>query len=832
MMKFCDELSGHPLRPYQRPFAQRIFESLVINDGATITALFSRQAGKSLDTDTPMLTPSGWRTMGDLQIGDLVFAADGTPAPVTAVSEVFTDHPCYLVRFADGQEIVADAGHLWTLRDCQAKRDVTITTEEIAGREKYGSPSCQYYRYRVALPGPVEMPDQELPLDPYLLGLWLGDGSSSKAEITTADLEVVEAFRRAGFPTSYQDSRRTGRATTYGFLGGLYAILKSMDLIKNYRQGASGFKHVPSRYLLASPNQRLALLRGLMDSDGYADAKRGSVEFCSIIQELAVDVLFLARSLGWKAVLREDRAKLNGKDCGPRFRVGWHPYRSFSPFSLDRKSSRLHERSPVEFRARRTESIPIVSATRTETVPVKCIAIDHPSHLYLAGTGLVPTHNTECVANTMATAMILLPRLAKVYPNLLDKFREGVWVGAFAPTDLQAATLYARIVSRLTSDHATELLHDPEIDDRVIRIPRGMALKNCGSIVIKNTAHPRAKIESQTFHVLLVDECQEADNIAIDKSVCPMGTETNSTNIWTGTPSYTKNVFYRDIQTNKREQLRRGARKNHFEVPWTVVARHSPNYKKKVLKELLKMGEDSHEFQLSYNLTWMLDKGMFTGSQKLEELADKSMPYVLREYFATPVVAGIDCARIKDRTVVTVVLVDWDNPDPAGFVHHRILNWLDLEGMDWEEQYFRITEFLSRYNIWKVGVDHGGLGDAVIDRLRRLMPHIEFVAMDDGPAEQSRRWKYLKQLMDRNQIAWPGGAKVRELRTWKRFIKEMEDLQIEYKGPNLKAFAPNETNAHDDYPDSLAMACVLSQDAKEDGDDFVVTSNFFYNSSM
>jgi terminase large subunit-like protein len=435
---------------------------------------------------------------------------------------------------------------------------------------------------------------------------------------------------------------------------------------------------------------------------------------------------------------------------------------------------------------------------------------------------------TETVANCMATAMILLPRLAKVYPDLLEKYREGVWVGAFAPTELQARTLFARIVSRITSKKAVEIMKDPEINDRVDRIPGGMQLRNCRSMVVKNTAHPRSQIESQTFHIILIDECQSADNMMVDKSISPMGTETNSTNIYTGTCTYVKNVFYRDIQTNKREALQRSARQNHFEIPWRVVAKYSKNYKKKVYKEMLKMGADSDEFKLSYECKWMLERGMFTAPERLEHLSDVKMPYTVREYFKTPCVAGIDCARIRDRTIVTVLYVDWNNPDSAGFVHHRVLNWLDLEGLDWETQYHRIMEFLSRYNIWKVGVDGGGVGDVVIDRLRNLMPGVDFVEMGDGPAEQSARWKHLKQLMDRDQISWPGGAKVRELRTWKRFIKEMEDLQIEYKGPNMKCEAPDEANAHDDYPDSLAMAAILSESEDDDSDDMVILDNFFY----
>jgi hypothetical protein len=143
---------------------------------------------------------------------------------------------------------------------------------------------------------------------------------------------------------------------------------------------------------------------------------------------------------------------------------------------------------------------------------------------------------------------------------------------------------------------------------------------------------------------------------------------------------------------------------------------------------------------------------------------------------------------------------------------HRILAWLDLEGLDWETQYYRITEFLSNYKIWKIGIDAGGLGDVVAQRLRILMPQNEIVDLASDQKSQSARWKHLRNLIDRGQIGWPAGARVRQRKVYKRFEREMLDLEILFKGPYVLAEAPRETDAHDDYPDSLAMACVLTLD--------------------
>jgi hypothetical protein len=314
-------------------------------------------------------------------------------------------------------------------------------------------------------------------------------------------------------------------------------------------------------------------------------------------------------------------------------------------------------------------------------------------------------------------------------------------------------------------------------------------------------------------------------------SVLPMGADTNATVVLTGTCDYVKNFFFDSIQANKRVALMRGrVRQDHYQVNWREVAKVAPRYRRYVMRQAIKLGEDSDEFKLSYELLWLLEQGMFTTHEKFEELEDKTMQSVVYAYNGSPVCVGIDCARKKDRTIVTIVWVRWGVKDAAGFLEHRVLNWLDLEATEWETQYWKIKEFLDNYRIYKVAVDTGGLGDVVINRLRHIMPYIEFVDALDSPQESSVRWKYLKQLMDRQKIKWPGGSKVKQRKAFRRFRQEMEDLQMEYKtGGVVKVAAPEEEHAHDDYPNSLAMACMLSADEKgKDDDRVVVYDNPFY----
>lgn len=421
---------------------------------------------------------------------------------------------------------------------------------------------------------------------------------------------------------------------------------------------------------------------------------------------------------------------------------------------------------------------------------------------------------SETIANTVATLMILLPRLAKMYPDLLGRFKDGIWVGMFAPVEGQVETLFGRTVNRLTSEKALEILGDPEIDDALGKVPgvtRQIKLKNSGSSLMMMTANPRAKIESKSFHLIVIDECQEADDFVVTKSITPMLAYYSGTMVKTGTPTTSKNNFYRSIQFNKRRQTARSVRQNHFEWDWKAVAKVNINYGKFIKREMLRIGEDSDEFQMSYSCKWLLERGMFVTSAIMDELGDVSQETV-KAWHRTPVVVGIDPARKMDSTVVTVVWVDWDRPDEFGYFDHRILNWLEIQGDDWEDQYFQITNFLSNYDVLYVGVDANGVGDAVAQRLKLLLPRAEVFSVGSSQPEQSKRWKHLKALMDRRMIGWPAHAKTRRLRTWKRFYQQMTDLEIKFQGPNFLAHAPEEAHAHDDYADSLAIACSLTLD--------------------
>lgn len=416
---------------------------------------------------------------------------------------------------------------------------------------------------------------------------------------------------------------------------------------------------------------------------------------------------------------------------------------------------------------------------------------------------------SETLATVLAGCMVVIPKLAQTFP-LLERFKRGLWVGVFAPVDEQSEIVFGRIVSRLTSDRAVQIFKDPEIDERPDGRSKMVTLKS-GSFCRRQTANPRAKIEGSSYHVIVVDEAQAADDQVIRKSVHPMLAANAGTIVKIGTPAYHTGDFYKAIQLNKRRGTKNRKRQNHFEYDYRVVGKYNPAYAKFIEKEKLRLGEDSEEFQMSYALKWMIERGMLITEDDLDYLGDPSMQLV-RGWWRTPVVVGIDPARVKDSTVVTVVWVDWDHTDAAGFREHRVLNWLEIHNTEWEEQYFQIMEFLDNYSIAYVGVDAQGMGSAVADRLKRLLAgRCEVIAYNSDSKNQAERWKHLISLLQRRLLVYPGHSKARRTRVWRRFRQQMTDVEKVMKGQYMLVQAPeNEREAHDDYVDSLALACACT----------------------
>ncbi len=344
--------------------------------------LVARLEGKALALDTPVPTPSGWRTMGDLEPGDVVFDEAGAPTTIVAVTPPMTGRPCREVIFSDGTRVIADAAHQWITIDKNGRLHGRATaeirtTDQIARTLRVRGEM----NHHVPLAGPVEYPTRlDLPIEPYTLGAWLGDGTTTAAAITSIDNEILEQISGEGYPVrrllyarhlySIGATGRTRDAVTgrYERNGTLSSRLRDLGM----REG----KYVPRPYLESGIKQRLALLQGLMDTDGYVDDVAGRCEFTSTRENLADSVVELAASLGFRPIKTEGRATLNGVDKGPKYRVKFTPDRPV--FRLRRKLAR---QKAADARYHRFRAIDVVRDVAS--VPVRCIQVASPRGVFL-----------------------------------------------------------------------------------------------------------------------------------------------------------------------------------------------------------------------------------------------------------------------------------------------------------------------------------------------------------------------------------------------------------------------------------------------------------------
>ncbi|MFI6534537.1 replicative DNA helicase [Nonomuraea sp. NPDC050547] len=519
-----------------------------LHPGQMIVVAARPAMGKALALDTPLPTPTGWTTMGEVAVGDALIGADGKPTRVVAATEVMHGRPCYEVEFSDGTVIVADAQHQWRTTTRAARRQASeakrsmrwsdgsvrrvreahaayagdvvsflshreavatvgeefrhvlssvqqeigssdkrpvlvggparsyewrspvypaarplaalldrvtspinsattarhepiVTTEEIAATLRCGS-ADRRPNHAVAVAGAFELPERDLPLPPYALGLWLGDGHSASARITTMDAEVVANLRSEGLrvtsvanSTSYglalavpsavparecavcgtefvpktAQARACGRscggrarfvsppepAPTCPDCGGPSSGPRQCQACRNDHGTITGIlrklallgdKHIPLAYLRGSERQRRDLLAGLLDSDGYVSPS-GQIQFAVTNRRLAEDTLELVLSLGHRATMRTKPVRGRTEESSTCYMIDFTTAERV--FRLSRKADRQVETEHATTRVRY-----IVDVRPIASRPVRCVEVDNADHMYLAGRACIPTHNS------------------------------------------------------------------------------------------------------------------------------------------------------------------------------------------------------------------------------------------------------------------------------------------------------------------------------------------------------------------------------------------------------------------------------------------------------
>lgn len=315
---------------------------------------------KGLPIETKLPTPDGWTTMGEVQVGDLVFDQDGKQTRVLGKSKV-AEKECFEITFDDTSKVICDCDHLWALMDGS-----TVAIKDLKIKDK------------IKVPDPIKTKHVNLPIDPYVLGIWLGDGKHSSGEITITEDYILNKIVSKGYKIS-QDISSENRSSSYT----IYNLISEIKMLGLYKD-----KYIPQMYLRASYEQRLELLQGLMDSDGNVNPTRKQAVFTNCNKKLSDGVKELLLSLGQRPLQSVVNRNTNFKEDITVYPISFRPI-NIEPFSLPRKQRQITWTGKGISYRRMVTDIKSVGIMETQ-----CIMVDSNTSTYLCTDNMIPTHNT------------------------------------------------------------------------------------------------------------------------------------------------------------------------------------------------------------------------------------------------------------------------------------------------------------------------------------------------------------------------------------------------------------------------------------------------------
>lgn len=520
---------------------KRLLKSLM--DNRFVCCLASRQSGKALDINTPILTDKGWSTMGQLQDGDKIYDNMGKLCTVLKAHDIMYNRKCYEVVFNNGTKVVADEDHNWfTQTFYERKKNIkgaVRTTKELLKHVTINQKMPQPF-HRIKKCPYLEYPEQCLDFDPYLLGVWLGDGSSHNGHITVGERDKKEMEKiLTAKNIKYTISSKISGFNTNPYYD--FYIHKIEKYLTKYNLKTN--KHIPQIYKNSSFNQRLELLRGLMDTDGSTTL--GLCTFYNTNKVLIDDMVDVLKSMGCINLHISRRPNFcNGKRVMDIYRINFKL--DFPVFNLDCKK----QKQVIKPNSDRTQYFYITEINEVESRPVRCITVDSPDSMFLCGKDFIPTHNTTImtiyalwmacfwpdkrilvVANKEDTAINILRRVRLAYEFIPNWLKPGIkqW-------------------------GKTEIIFG-----------------NDSSIAISTTTSSTARGEA--VNVLIVDEMAFIPDHVIEefwKSVVPIISSGSTSKIFiVSTPNGTTGKFY-EIHTDcERGKLKewKNERMDWFELP-------------------------------------------------------------------------------------------------------------------------------------------------------------------------------------------------------------------------------------------------------------------------
>jgi hypothetical protein len=711
--------------------------------------------GKAQHIDTPIPTPDGWRVLDNIKEGDFVFNEHGKPTLVEYVTDTMYDHKCYEVVFSDGNKVIADAEHLWVTTTHNARKNIarckitkykpeTVTTEYIKDTllHDQGDGRLRPNHSIPCVTAPLQFKEKNLTVNPYVLGFWLGDGSTSSGRMTSGDKSMADSISAEGYPAKFTEC---GKKQTINVIG-LMKDLRSIGVLNN--------KHVPNNYLTASPDQRMALLQGLMDSDGTIDS-RGHCCFDNTNLSLADAVESLAVSFGIKVNRASRIGKLYGVEKKLCYRV-WFTT-DLPVFRLKRQLERLR---PIAEKAKRRY---IVEVNEVASVPVKCIRVSNPTHLFLCGKGCIPTHNTFAASTALSLAFpirkqALFRWIAPVYSQSKIGFK---YVKRILPPEPHV---------RANESHLS--LYMPSNDSQIQFFHGQNAESIEGEATAGNILDEAAKMKEEVY-----------------SSVKTTTTVTKGIIVGISTPKGKNNWFYRKCMEAKEEMIRarfenRRPTKIYIHAPsWTnpSVSMDIINDAKRTMPERL--------WKQYYCADFLADGSCFSNlaacydSEYLD--FDEQFLWTAEGSEKEPAVIGVDWARTVDFTVFIAV-----NPKTR-----RTIGIWRMRGISYVNQVQRIKRFAEKFasceTVWH---DKTGVGVALDDMLHGC--ELPFRGITFTNASKN-------EMMVKLMVSFEEGSfKIPQINS---LVDELNDIEVKTTLTGLPTYSAPD-GSHDDIVMSLALA--------------------------
>lgn len=434
-----DEDYRHPI-PMGIPGIDRLLKGGLAR-GEIGVILAPTGVGKALAFSEPLLTPTGWVTMGEIKTGDRVVGSDGKEQYVLGVYPQGV-RPIYKVEFTDDTFVNCDEEHLWSVNTLNMR---TAKTRDKQGKGVY-IPNHGYkvvktsdmmndikkrdrYNYRLPVVSPVHFEEKEVLIDSYLLGLLLGDGSicDGGVRISTKDDELFDSIQHLNEHSSFTEYYRTETKSikSINLKGKIKERLKVYDLLNK----KSNNKFIPKDYLYNSLDVRVSLLQGLMDTDGYVD-KKGTVQFTTVSEQLCYDVRELVLSLGGTVRINTKIPTYTYNGEKKEGQLAYTVTMSFAndvvPFKLLRKVGRYYKREKY------VEQKYVKSITYSHDEEAVCIKVSNPDELFVTR-NYVLTHNTTILTKIANTAFNLGYNVLQIFfednPKIIQRKHFTLWTG-------------------------------------------------------------------------------------------------------------------------------------------------------------------------------------------------------------------------------------------------------------------------------------------------------------------------------------------------------------------------------------------------------------------